>query len=524
MKNLTRAQSDALWNTPDEDLSATEVAIARGRMNAIQEARQEFDLNKSAQRRRSVPNVFATFKGHGQPRQGFLSPEIMRAVYLRSEVVRACVDTLVELVCGVNWAIRAKDEEHARWLRSRKPSEYQDQKRRIEWLEKFFRRPNPYERLGQFHRKILKDLLIYDALAYEIVSTDYQGRRLPLELGAIAAETIEIETDDAGNPVRYWQSYNVLRETEFEHHEIAYAMLNPCTWSPYGNSPIETAYVSIASDLNANRYNAAYFEKNGIPPALLAVMGLGSAEFRKLMQDLRQTSNDNPWNLHAFRAQRNPDGTDQKIFELIPFTQVSNKDMQFTELLTHVVRRITMLYRITPSQIGFTDEVTGGIGSGVAETQVDLMESKGVAPLLSELEQIHTEKVIQGVCGWDDLEFAFIQSQTPKELQERADDAQEVTSSIMTINEFRSKWGGRDAVDWGDLPLSPPQGWQPPMSPQQMQQQLTMAQQGMGGDPGLPPVENGQPVPPQQQEEGQAEPAQPEMQKSAGDRRIIVRW
>ena len=476
--------------------------------------------DKVGRRARTTPNIWTTYEGRGQPRQGFLSPEVMRMVYLRSEVVRACVDTLVELVCSVDTTIRPVDEDRTQWMRSRRPEDYRKQKQRIKWLQQFFAKPAPHYNLEQFHRLILRDLLIYDAAAYEIVTAEVKGKLLPLELGAIAGDTVEIDCDDAGIPLSYWQSYNVKQNIQFEPDELAYIKLNPVSWSPYGVSPIETAYVSIASDLNANKYNAQFFEKNGIPPALLAVMGLSSADFRNLMTQMRQTSQDNPWNIHAFRAARDAEGKSQQVFDLIPLSQVSNREMQFTELLTHVVRRITMLYRISPSQIGFTDEVTGGIGSGVAETQVDLMESKGVAPLLRSLASAHTEMVIQGVCGWNDLEFAFVQSQTPAEQQEYERDSQEVQLGAMTINELRSKWGGRDAVEWGDSPLQPP-----PMWAQEKQQQQQLLQQAQGMAMGQPPM--GQD--PNQPGDAQAEPdgqpgEQPEQLQKSADKRLVIRW
>lgn len=526
MMQITPKQARYLAESPDWDMPLD-------RARALSKRAWDGEERTPGRRRRTTPNIWTTFEGRGQPRQGFLSPEVMRMTYLRSEVVRACVDTLIELVCGCDWTVRAVDEEHSKWMRDRKPDEYKSQKKRIRWLEQFFRKPAPHESLDSFHRLILRDLLIYDAGAYEIVTAEVKGKRLPLELGALAGDTIEIDCDESGIPLAYWQSYNVKTNIDFTTEELAYIKLNPVSWSPYGVSPIETAYVSIASDLNANKYNASYFEKNGIPPALLAVMGLSSAEFRSLMSQMRQTSQDNPWNIHAFRAARDAEGKSQQVFDLVPLSTVSNKEMQFTELLTHVVRRITMLYRISPSQIGFTDEITGGIGSGVAETQVDLMESKGVAPLLRKLAETHTEMVIHGTCGWDDLEFAFTQSQTPSEQQEYQRDAGEVTMGAMTINELRSKWGGRDAVDWGDLPLQPPAGWQPPMTPDQMQQQMMQAQMGMGGDPsqmmgqdpsqgGPPGLSPGQPPsPPGPPTDGMAE--QPALNKSA-EKRIIIRF
>jgi phage portal protein BeeE len=515
VSNLTRRQADYITHGRDVDM------VLDDRARSLAKRAWDGVERQSGRRRRTVPNVWATFEGRGQPRQGFLSTEIMRMTYLRSEVVRACVDTLVELVCGCDWNIRPCDEEKSKWMRDRKPEQYRDQKKRIRWLEKFFKKPAPHHTLDGFHRLLLRDLLIYDAAAYEVVMAEVNGRSLPLELGLIAGDTVEIDCDESGIPLAYWQSYNVVTNVDFTTDELAYIMLNPVSWSPYGVSPIETAYVSIASDLNANKYNASYFEKNGIPPALLAVMGLSSGEFRSLMSQMRQTSQDNPWNIHAFRAARDADGKSQQVFDLVPLSTVSNKEMQFTELLTHVVRRITMLYRTSPSQIGFTDEITGGIGSGVAETQVDLMESKGVAPLLRKLAETHTEMVVHNACGWEDLEFAFAQSQTPKEQQEYQQDAGEVTMGAMTINELRAKHGGRDSVPWGDQPLTPTVGYTPPMSPDQMMQQMQQAQMGMGqpGQPGQPPQLGQSPYPP-----GPPDGPQPELAKSGDrDRSIIIR-
>jgi phage portal protein BeeE len=348
---LTPRQAELLWHGHDRDAPLSQLQ-RRGSLRPVYSggalAKAMDPQPRSNGRRRVLPNIWTTFEGRGQPRQGFLSPEVMRACYLRSEVIRACVDTLVELVCAVDWSVRPCDEEHTRWLKKRRPEEYKDQQKRITWAESFFRHPNSYQTLDDFHRIWLRDLLIYDEGYYEIVRAEIDGRSLPVELGIIAGDTMEIESDDAGVPIRYWQSYNVLGHVSFEPWEVCRIRLNPVSWSPYGVSPIETAHVSIACDLNANRYNSAYFEKNGIPPALLAVMGLGSGEYRKLMQRMRQTSIDNPWNLHAFRAPTNPDGSQKQVFDLVPLSQISNRDMQFTELLTHVVRRITMLYRISP--------------------------------------------------------------------------------------------------------------------------------------------------------------------------------
>lgn len=511
MTQLNSQQVHALIHSPDGDMSLFDARRILAKSGGG-------DRSNPA-RKRVTGNIFTSLSGRAQPRQGFLSLEVLRAIYLRSEVVRACVDMLIEFVSAVDWVIRPVDEDRTSFLKRRKPEQYLDQQKRIRWLTDFFKRPNGYEDYENFQRRFLRDLLIFDAAAYEIVVADYgDGYVMPLELGGVPGDTVEIECDSSGIPTGYWQSYNVLHNVPFEEGELAYMMLNPCSWQPYGLSPIETAFVSISSDLNATKYNSDYFAKNGIPPALLAVMGVNEREFRSVMSQLRNTSSDNPHNLHAFRAQRNQDGAAQKVFEMVPLSQVSNRDMQHQELLEFVARRICMQFKVTPSQIGLTGEMAGGIGNGIAEEQAALMQNKGVAPLLRKISHTHTHYVIQGICGWEDLEFGFVSSNTPQEQQEYERSVQEMQTGATTINEHRQKWGGRKPVDWGDLPLAAPQGWQPPASPDQLQQQAMQQMGGGGAPPGQPPQQ-----PPQGAIAPPSPPSPPALPSAGLQKSIIIR-
>jgi Phage portal protein len=471
---------------------------------------------QGAERKRGVPNVFSTVSGAAQPRQGFLSTEIMRAIYLRSELVRMCVDTLIETVLGASWTVRPVDSEAAKRMRKKDPEKYLDQQRRIKWLKDFFMAPNSYEDLDSFHRRLLRDLLIFDAGAYEVIAAEYpEGGRLPIELGVVAGDTIELETDAHGIITTYWQSYNVSKRVEYEFDELAYLQLNVCSWQPYGLSAIETAWMSISSDLNATNWNTQFFTAPTIPPGLLAVLGVSRAEFQRIMAQMRNTAQDNPFNLFAFQAARDPNGNAQKVFDFVPLNQVTNREMQFQELLELVTRRICAAFKVTPSQIGITEGMGGGIGNGIAEQQADLFQNKGIAPLLKKLERSHTYNVIHNICGWNDLEFKFELTNTPAEQAEYSRSLQEVQSGIKTVNEHRAQFGGRKSLDWGDLPLVTVPGYQPPMSGQQLGQQAgAMGQPPGGAPPGGAP---GQPLAPPGGAPGQP----PAMQKSAAKRIVL---
>jgi phage portal protein BeeE len=488
------ARAMELAPTPDMSLEN-----ARRLLKAVNE-------EGKATRRRAVPNVFSTLTGRGTPRQGFLSADIMRAIYLRSELVRMCVDTIIETILGAAWTIRPVDAIASKRLRKKDPDKYLDQQRRIKWLREFFMAPNGYEDLDSFHRRLLRDLLVFDAAAYEVVSAEDGGDRLPLELGVVAGDTIEVESDAHGIPRAYWQSYNVPKVIEYEFDELAYLQLNVCSWQPYGISPIETAWLSISSDLNASNWNTNYFTAPTIPPGLLAVLGVNRNEFQRIMAQMRNTASDNPFNLFAFQAQRQPDGNAQKVFDFVPLNQVTNREMQFQELLEFVTRRVCAAYKVTPSQVGFTEGMAGGIGNGIADQQTDLFQNTAIAPLLKKLERTHTLNVIRNICGWDDLEFKFELTNTPAEQAEYQRSLQEVQTGIKTVNEHRQEFGGRKALDWGDLPLVTVPGFQPPMSGQQLGQQAAAMGQQPGG---APPPPAAPPAPP------------PDMQKSAKKRIVL---
>ena len=486
---LSDAESNYLMNAPDLNGSMRDLMKSSG----------------ESRRRRRPPNVFSTLGGRPQPRQDFLSPEARRAIYIRSEPVRASIDTIVETISDIPWSIRPLDKEHTLWLRKKKPKQYKLQKKRLNWLVHFFSHPNRWQGLRDLNRMIVRDLLIQDAGAFEIVTADYGNTTLPIELGAIAGETIEVETDQAGVPVRYHQSYNVLQNVAFEPEEVAYLQLHPATWSPYGLSAIDTAYINIFADLEANRFNSAFFAKNGIPPGLLGVMGVDDKQFKSLLTQLRNTSADNPHNIHAFRIPNTgtDSGNPNNLFSYVPLSP-NQKDMEFMGLLDHVIKRITMVFGLTPSQIGYTADAAGGIGSEISQGQTDLYKERAIGPVLTKLASTYTEKVIHDICGWTDLEFAFEQPNTPQAQMEYQHDTQEVQMGVMTQNEFRAKHGGREPLKSGDYSSAPPPEY---MQNIQMQMQQQMQQQ-MGGM--------------SQQEGGQQEEGQPPMQKSASNHKRIT--
>lgn len=474
---LNPGQTSRLANLPDFDLP---LESARDLYKA-----QDPYQSKRGERKRRNSNLFTPTQGRGQPRTGYLSFEIMRAIYQRSEIVRAAVDHIIEWVAGIPWEVKASDEDYQNFLKRKDPEAFTDQRKRIRWAKDFFCKPNGLQNLDQFHRVLLRDLLIYDAAAIEKVLKPYNGKWYPVELGVIPGETIEPEVDPSGLVTAYWQSYNVIRNQRFELDECSYLMQHPNSWSCYGLSPIETAWITIMSDLEATKLNSSYFSKNGIPPALLGVMGVDEPQFRRLAQSLRQTSQDNPFNIHLFRGLQRPDGSKQDLFQMIPLSQVSNRDMQFAELLNLAVRRIAMAYKVSPSMIGYTDDIKGGIGSGVAETQENLTKNTAIGPLLRLLEDVYSEEILHDLLGWKDIKFSFVLKNTPEESQEHESDKNEVQMGTMTVNEFRSKWGGREPVKWGDQPFSPTVGYQPPMSPEQMQQQMQQQAMAQQQDPSL---------------------------------------
>jgi HK97 family phage portal protein len=320
----------------------------------------------------------------------------------------------------------------------------------IDEVESLLNNPNDRdESFEMLRRKVLKDILIYDAGALEIV---YQGDK-PSEICDLPGDRVRISVDENGyyndeafylipklKPGESWKKDNAI---PFSQEEVIYFMQNPRAGSVYGLSPIESLVNSIEADLNAGEYNANFFANNAEPSGVLNLPGLTKSEVSRFKNMWKQ-------DLKSYKNAHKLFITNLK--DKVEFTKMSEnaRDMQFIEYQKWLLQKILTVYRVKPFVLGIIDETTGKLNS--AEQWIAFKES-AIDPLLSMESYLYTTKLINAGFGYDDIKIEFESIDIKDESAETERAVKLVTAGIMTINEVRKKIYGLDEVDWGNQPF-----------------------------------------------------------------------
>lgn len=374
-------------------------------------------------------------------RSGELTYSQMYEFYRKNEWVRSCVDLIVGTCAKTKIkVVPVKTEDSI-------PTETQ---KHIDEVEALLNNPNKRdESFEMLRRKILKDILIYDAGALEIV---YNGEK-PSELCDLPGDRMRISIDENGyyneeafylipklKPGETWKKTNAI---PFSQEEVIYFMQNPRAGGVYGLSPIESLVNSIEADLNAGEYNANFFLNNAEPSGIINLKGLPKAELTRFKnfwkQDLKTYKNAHKIFITNI----------EKGIEWLK-TSENAKDMQFMEYQKWLLQKILTVYRVKPFVLGIIDETTGKLNS--AEQWMAFKES-AIDPLLSMESYLYTTKLINAGFGYDDVKIEFESIDIRDENAEAERAVKLVTSGIMTINEVRKKLYGLNEVDWGNQPF-----------------------------------------------------------------------
>lgn len=312
-----------------------------------------------------------------------------------------------------------------------------------------------------FMRKITTDSLSLDQYTYEII----RNRKGEInEFVATDGATFRVadtyDDDDVkggqkppkinGYYPSYVQVYHARPVAEFYPWELCFGVRNPQSdimSNAYGRSELEDLISTVTSLLNADQYNSNYFKIGSNPKGLLRVKGLNPSrleEFRS--QWMAEMAGVN--NAHKMPV------IDAEKMEFIS-TQQSNKDMEYGRYYEFLVKIACAIFTISPEEIGFPLEGVGASnlgGKGNNETELEYSRSKGLFPLLRNLEK-NLNKYIVGPASNDKYELVWMG------LRERTAEAEldmqvKEVQYVKTVNEVR-KERGLEEVENGDIILNP---------------------------------------------------------------------
>jgi phage portal protein BeeE len=301
-----------------------------------------------------------------------------------SEWIRAAINIRKTQISAAEWDVVPFD------LNKKYSSELAAQVKRV------LDTPNPRaDSFRSFIEPIVEDILVLDAGSVEKVRTlrDAVGQLWPVDGAKIRVNGL---WDGDPDEARYFWYPDGTMRAAFKNADFIYIMANPRTYSPVGLAPLETLKLVVDAELAGHQYNDRQV-RQAAPDGMLD-LGEGAR----------------PEHVEAFKsywlaevagkgAMAFIGGTRNAKF--IPFRQ-SNRDAQFIEWQTYLVRKICAVFGLSPQDLGLTFDVNRSSG----EVQQQNTEDRGVRPLLALIQDYLTREIVwdRGFGGPDNnLAFRF---------------------------------------------------------------------------------------------------------------------
>jgi HK97 family phage portal protein len=340
--------------------------------------------------------------------------------YLGSSWLRACVDKIIKEVVKYQIVIKPVKEQDA---------ETNQVKQHIEEITTFLDNPNEkIESFDDIRRKYLRDVLVYDAGAVEIV---YKGQK-PVEVYDLKGANIRLNLDKHGNfldrdtgAYRLIDPYEHKPVANFGVKEVIYMIANPVAGSAYGLSNIETLWNDISNEIDAGLFNQKILRNSGLMSGVLSFAGMPE-HFLKKQQRYWQAEMEKKGS--KLLVTSNPD---------VKFIRVNEnqRDMQFLEYQQWLLNKIMAVYGMQPMVLGVIDGTTGKLNS---DEQREQFKSDAILPLLKLEAHRFTDVLIKQGFGYDDIELTHIEPENIDEEFELDRMKAACQFGIVTVNEARS--------------------------------------------------------------------------------------
>lgn len=377
--------------------------------------------------------------------------------------------------------------------------------------------PNPRRKdnFDSFMRKIVRDSLVMDAYAVEIVPGK-NPRKFPIaELWAVDGATIRIAEEEHYRPVveeelegdvDYIQEIDGKVVAEYTSEELLYGIRNPSTEldkNGYGTSELEEGINLITSILLAAQFNRSYFSNNSTPRGFLELKGNYTEEHldafkRAWRQQLEGAANSWRTPIMAF--------DDDGELKWVPLDDKSHRDMEYHLWLDWLTNVLCSLYGCNPAELGFKgyQPNSPSLSEGSEKESIEQGEDKGLVPLMTNISNMLNSGVIWRLNPDMSLLFTGLDADERDEEQKWYLGWQ--AAGVMTTNEVRTQALDMEEVkeDWADAPANATlagiysQG-------KMAQQQAAMPGAATAGGPMMPPNANLHPSGSDKQGEGNGE-------------------
>jgi len=371
----------------------------------------------------------------------------MQGMYEIHVWVRACIDITVDRATDVTPLVKPIQFEV-----DDKGEFKDDLKKDLDNLSSIVSRPNQNsETFTDFQKKLFNDILKFDAGAFELVRSTFNGGGV--ELYAVSGKTVKLNKDKRGLFKDKSKAFIQLDPDTMEHvadwpqDKLCYMMRYPQSDKIYGISPLESLVSTITADLYAESFNMDFFTNQATPRFAVMFEGLGQQQSGPTLKRMRDW-----WDQELKGKFHRPillttEGTGKINFQKVGLT---NEEMQFQQYSKWLLQKVMAIYKVQPIVLGLIDENMGKLNS---EEQVRIFKANALKPLL----QLFADKFNYGVTWastglnkrtvYLDYDLDLVDKKTQAEWHDTY-----LQDGVLTINEIRVKGLGLPPVPWGNVP------------------------------------------------------------------------
>lgn len=336
-------------------------------------------------------------------------------------------------------------------------------KKIVEYIVKFLEEGGENEKwecednFQEFTRKVLRDSLVLDQMAFEVV----RSRNMSLKkYRAVDAALIrQLDTNDPRYSQMFenfrWHGYlpryamvwdgQIIRHPVSDEYvvfypwELGYGIRNKSTnvmRNGYGCSELETLIEIVTWILWGMQYNGNFFKQGSQPKGFINVKNgnIDQGTLNEFRQDWKQTMST-VYNSHKIPVIQ---GIDLEWIDL----QQTNRDMEFTEWIKFLLVIACAVYRMDPSELGFQFQDAAHVfGQDGQKERLDHSRQKGLVPLLIFYQNILNKYIISEID--DRLELVFTGIEIEDEAAQVELDKKKIEAGFVSLEDMFYKYSGR---------------------------------------------------------------------------------
>ena len=348
-------------------------------------------------------------------------PQIEK-IYETVSIIRAIHDGIEQTISSLDWSITSRDAD--------KPAP----ESHIENTRKFFENPNRNnESFQQIISYWVKDLLKFDVAV---------GEKILNKLGEFIGELYSRYSpefyphqNNHGILLGYEQRFNRqgMKSVWFNPDELIYMSMYATNENPNGMPKMNSIYSEIASFIYANDYIKSTFDKNQIPPCILA--------YENSAGEKGSTQISRGENERLRRAENRTQDLELTTLENVGKVQLidlsgADKRAGTIDLLISTSKQIFAAYGV--SAVGFSQTQDSNRATSIVQQGIE--KSKIIRPIISLIERYVNQEIVHKHM-YDDVSWKLgdLEDLDPKTNLDIV--TQLESQNIITKNEARKSFG-----------------------------------------------------------------------------------